>query len=222
MPDITAGEVFNSARVYLNDPNTTLWTDARLLPYLKEAYEYGRNEQASKDLPNSYKTDTQTVVAGQTTLATPPSDLLLPIKLAERTPGTTDPFVPMSEAVWDINATPVSVLQSWNWRNQQINFLGALEDREVITYYLGDMNPTGIDVSSSNLLGNIRVFLGAKVAALVLAFSQQDFTKAKVADGIAEEQLEKIISTQLKYRQSIVRRPRPFVAYPATFGRFRS
>lgn len=221
MPLITAAQVFASARTYLNDPSATIWTDALLLPYLQEAYEYGRNEQALKQLPNAYKTDVRTITAGSVTYTPLPSDLLIPIKVEERTPGSIDPYDPMTQTVWDPNETQVDTLRSWNWRNQAINFLGATANREVRIYYMGDMDPTGLLVGSTNLLGNIRVFLGAKVAALVQAFALQNITQARIADDVAEQQLKKILQVQSNARQAVPIRMKPHISYPRYWGQFR-
>ncbi len=221
MPLVAASEVFNSARVYLNDPNATLWTDALLLPYLKEAYEYARNAQALLGLPNSYKTSVQTVAASAVILPTLPTDLLLPIRLEERLLGSTDPYDPMIETVWDPNQLQTSSLNFWNWRNQIINFLGTLAgspSRQVRMYYLGDMDPTSITTGTIDLLGNVRIFLGAKIAALVQTFALQNLTQAQLADSIAEIQLKMMMDIQIKNRQALPTRQKPFRAYPRHWG----
>lgn len=221
MPLVTAAQVFASARVYLNDPNATQWTDAKLNPYLIEAYEYGRNAQALVGLPSSYKVDVETISAGVTTLPSPPSDLLLPIRLEERPSGSTDPYDPMQETVWDPNQLQTSSLNFWDWRNQIVNFLGTLAgspDVQVRMYYLGDMNPTGVTTSSTDLLGNIKIFLGAKVAALVHTFALQNLTQAQISDSVAETQLKMILDVQVKNRQALPVRQRPFRAYPRYWG----
>lgn len=221
MPLVTAASVFASARTYLNDASAAVYTDAVLLPYLKEAYEHGRNEQALKGLPNAYKTSVQVVTIGAVVFPTV-SDLLVPIKMEERANGSSDLYDPMTETTWDPNATQTTSLNFWDWRNQTINFLGATTDRQVRLYYMGDMDPTGLTTGSVNLLGNVRSFLGAKVAAFAHEFIQQNTTLAQAANQIAEEQLKKIIAIQIKNRQALPIRMRGFEAYPRYWGTSRS
>lgn len=221
MPLVTASAVFNGARTYLNDVNGTVWTDTNLLPYLIEAYEYGRNSQAVKGLPNAFKTDEQTITAGTVVYPLIP-DLLIPVKVEERAAGEDPSFrVLMTETIWDPTLEPTENLNYWNWRNQDINFLGALTDRVVTVSYMGDMDPTGLTTGSTSLLGNVKSFLSAKTAALVHSLANQNMTQAQICDDIAEKELGKILAVQSKARQAVPGRFRPHVAYPRTWGRFR-
>lgn len=216
MPAVAATEVFNSARVYLNDNNITLWTDAILTPYLVEAYEYGRNAQALVGLPSSYKTFVATVAAGAVIFTAPPADLLLPISLGERLLGSTDPYSPMTQTTWTPDQLQSSTLGYWNWRGGIVNFLGTLAGSpsvQVKMSYLGDMDPTAVTAASADLLGNIKIFLGAKIAALVQTFALQNLSQAQIADSIAETQLRMILDVQVKSRQALPIRQRPFRAY---------
>jgi len=66
-----------------------------------------------------------------------PADMIYPERLWERKFQTNDAFMPMTQSTFGLAPRPqVPWLQEWEWRNDNINFNGALESRDVrMRYY---------------------------------------------------------------------------------------
>jgi hypothetical protein len=66
-----------------------------------------------------------------------PSDMLYPERLWERMTGTNDAFLPMTQSTFGLPPRPqVQWLSEWEWRNNNINFVGALQNRDIrMRYY---------------------------------------------------------------------------------------
>ena len=66
-----------------------------------------------------------------------PSNMIRPIRLLERTTGTTDTFMEMNQVVNGLPArNQLSRLQEWEWREGRINFVGALQPRDIRIRYV--------------------------------------------------------------------------------------
>jgi hypothetical protein len=73
----------------------------------------------------------------QNTSFTLPSDLMMPLKMWERQSNTTDVLSPMIEAKNGLEASnQLDELRNWEWREGQINFRGALTQRDIRLKYL--------------------------------------------------------------------------------------
>lgn len=80
-----------------------------------------------------------------------PTDIIRPIRLWERTTGTTDTFMEMNQVM---NGLPprnqLSRLQEWEWRQEKIYFVGCTQPRDVRiryvsllpTFFTQPLNPT--------------------------------------------------------------------------------
>lgn len=65
-----------------------------------------------------------------------PTDMLAPLRLWERTTGTTDTFIPMNEMEDSLPpGTQVDRLVNWEWRKGRLNFNGATTPRDVRIRY---------------------------------------------------------------------------------------
>jgi hypothetical protein len=66
-----------------------------------------------------------------------PSDMLYPERLWERQTGSNDSFQPMTQSKFGLAPRPqVQWLSEWEWRNNNLNFNGALEMRDIrMRYY---------------------------------------------------------------------------------------
>jgi hypothetical protein len=67
-----------------------------------------------------------------------PTDLLLPLKIWERTSDTTDTFTQMQEVQDGLPPRDqTGRLVQWEWRADRINFLGAVGNRDIRLRYVG-------------------------------------------------------------------------------------
>jgi len=66
-----------------------------------------------------------------------PADMIYPERLWERATGTNNPFLPMTQSTFGLPPRPqVPWLAEWEWRNDNINFCGATEQRDIrMRYY---------------------------------------------------------------------------------------
>lgn len=214
MPAITVASVFDEARgTFLNDAAAATYTNTVMLPHLKTAYEHLRNELALNDIPTlEARTAAQTIAALGTVLTSVPTDLLLPIHIEERTPSSTEQYIPMSQRTWPPNIAQQANLCYWDWRQEAVEFLGATTAREIRMYYLTDLNPTALTTSSTGVLAaNSRSYLAARVASLVAMFIQQNSDLAQACNMVADSQLSKVIRIAVKERQGLPTRHKPFL-----------
>jgi hypothetical protein len=211
MPGVTAQSVMDEARgVYLNDVGNTLFTNTILLPFLKSAYEDFRNECALNEISEGYRRVNSTIAALATTYGTLPTDFLLPLMLEERTSGSTDLFVTMTEVRLLPEQAQNTALNYWNWFDTGIGFIGATQANQVRLTYYWDFTPDTITAGTTDLRANGRAFLSAKVAAKAHKFINQNDGLSSDCNALAEQQLQKIIGIMVKGRQNLSVRQVPF------------
>lgn len=211
MPGVTAQSVFDEARgVYLNDVGSALFTNTILLPFLKSSYEHFRNECALNGISEGYRRVNATIAVGAVTYGTLPTDFLLPLMLEERTSGSTDLFVTMTEVRFLPEQAQSTALNYWNWFDTTINFIGATQANQVRLTYYWDFTPDTINIGTTDLRANGRAFLSAKVAAQAHKFINQNDGLAEDCNSLAEQQLVKIIGIMIKGRQNLSTRQVPF------------
>jgi hypothetical protein len=137
-----AEDALSLARALLNDTAGAVFTDTLLMPLMNSAYrglqrELAENgvsvliEQQDLDLALDPTTGiTQTEISD---VSSPqlPTDCLCPHMLWERaTPCTTDVFVPMEKFTSGgsmLNLQPSTYLHLWEWREDQVNLIGATQ-----------------------------------------------------------------------------------------------
>lgn len=166
---ILASDICTLARTYLNDTSIQLFDNATLLPYLQTA----NNELSDKLITNGLSNQkvvnsVQIIIAVGTKILSPlPDDLIVPIKLWERTNPSTDDFWPMIKKEWEPNIQPGNTLTYWTWRNQEILFVGALTSREIKLAYIRTLSSFTADGSPSEVTGatNYLAYRTASLAA---------------------------------------------------------
>ena len=162
-----ASVALGTARTFLNDDEANVWTDAVLMPKLREAH---RELQVKLWVVGSPivrgESSRLTVTAGQTSLVSTPSDLLAPTSLIEATSPAGVDWEPMTEVSYIPKTVSVSgKLIYWAWREELIKFLGSSSDRSVIVYYRKAITiPTVVSDPIGILFGEL--YLGARIAAM--------------------------------------------------------
>jgi hypothetical protein len=206
-----ASEALNSARTFLNDTGKQIWTDTKLLPFLKEAYRDLLIQLWLNGIP-VLREDTTipiTVLTGAVVI-TLPADLLEPIGLKERLLGSTsiEDYAPMSEKAFEPDTVQTTELRYWSWREEQIQLVGALTDRQVLLRYWKTLT---IPTSAASVLGFLfaEAYLGPKTTAYAAA-STGNSTLAEEADSKAEIRLDQVIRANTKGQQSLPTRRIPY------------
>ncbi len=130
-----AEDALNLARSLANDAAGAVFSDAVLMPFLNAAYRTLQRELAENGV---------TVLVAQADLSLPltagltptaisdtsspqlPSDCLAPHTLWEMATGSSDLFIPMEKITAGMpNLQPGAYLRIWEWREDQINLIGA-------------------------------------------------------------------------------------------------
>jgi hypothetical protein len=212
----TAATALDSARVYLNDVNAQIWTNAILLPYLKEAHNDLVLVLWLNGLPVlKEKSTSLAVTALQLDLDSQPADLVEPIWLKERSFGSSDDWIDMTEKDFEPDISQTSELRYWTWREDLIKFVGATTKREVLMRYWKSLT---VLTAAGDSLGFIfsEFFLGPQTAAyaagsvgnLTLA-AELLFVKG-VNIGVAGAKLHMIIQGNIKGQQNLPARRIPY------------
>ena len=207
MPD-TAGQVMMESKALLNDLGGVFYTSDSLLPYLNKAYRELQDYYNLHGLKTTVDVAAVTTVAANTVLLqVPPPDMLRPIEIAERAPGSTDQFTEMDERSWEPDQVKTTHLRVWIWREEQVHFLGATADREIRIRYVKSLTPFQGENSTVGIINSMSV-LAARTAALAARFIGENPTRADELDSDTGMALDRLIVTAIRQNQGLPARRR--------------
>lgn len=214
----TATAALDSARAYLNDTGKQIWTDAVLLPYLKEAHKDLLLVLWLNGLPVVREKSAVINVTAITGLTlTLPSDLLEPIWLKERAQGSSVniSWIPMSETDFEPDIQQDTTLRYWAWREEQIKLVGATTAREVLLQYwksIADIvdatSPLGFILSEVFLGPQCAGYAAGSVGNITLA-GELLFINGQTV-GVAGSKLDMIVRASIKGQQNLPARRIPY------------
>jgi hypothetical protein len=195
---VLASDVMERSRAVLNDIAKDLYTDEVLIPYLKianddlsdEMVDHGATVQkeVSADIP---------LLAGSKLLALP-ADIIVPIELFTKNEGQSDSYyTPAFQRDFLPNSTPGSAIETWTWREQNINFIGATVNKIVrlryyrlVTAMLGPITPIELTHAVN--------YLAYHTAALASEHIGQNRSKAIDLESQAIQKLNKLLKKEVK------------------------
>ena len=203
-----ASEVMDRSRVHLNDAGGDLFTNDVLLPFLSSAWEELQSTMQAHGLP--IMTETSSVIllpAGGISLGTTavvpyptlPLNFIEPKEVYERTPGTPH-WEPMTEAHGIVNRTPQMSLGVWEWDGDELKFIGALTDREILLRYLKGLP----EITSANTLLPItgaKRYLALKTAAEASDDIGQNRARSDRLETKAEFEMNRFLAIRVKGQQ---------------------
>ena len=175
----TAADIFSQAQALLN--NSTVYTDAKLLPFLVLAYDDLKLELIIRNSPPiEEKSDAISVLAGDYPVLTAPSDMIIPLSLEERVVGQgEDDYNQMKELDFiKLNLPRIESLLYWSWQENRIKFRGATQERQVRVYYLKELTAPSGGASSLDIEVYFKRFLSSRTAALAAGMAGQDWDRA--------------------------------------------
>lgn len=210
-PTLLASDVMDDAAALMNDVAKVLYSYTNQLPYLKLAHEDLVMKLKSNGVPAiDEMSGALTVNALAVTLATPPSDMLVPLALEERAVGEgDDDWVPMERKDWEPTVQQDTTLRYWTWRELEIKFVGATENRQVRVKYRKYLtSPSGS--GSAITMYDARSYLGKRQAMYCARFIGENEERAQFCGGLAEEALHDLLSSAINVQQDKPVRPRPF------------
>ncbi len=223
----TAGQITSLVRALLNDAQGNLFTDAVLLPYANSAYRKTQRALGNAGaggfiqddvllvVPAVAQVDTSLQVSITDASAPPnqlPTDLLVAVKLWERSNGSSDDFVEMvdlSQHGGLPSRAQGLTLSVWEWRADGIYFLGATQDTQLRLRYL-KAYPDFTDATSPVLVRNAQEAIA--YAAAALAGWARGSPLAEKWDEAASDALEDLVAAAVRREQQSARRRRPFSA----------
>lgn len=198
----TALDAIKSARAYLNDNNGITWSDHALLPFLQEAFGELQLNLGSFRIP-VIKSQIEVVIpSGTTVFPSLPVNITSPISLFEKNVTASDDFyMEMSQVTFLPSQIPQSELAFWSWRAQQIEFIGATQDRKVKFRFNGYLTAPMVLTDPLGFIFAER-FLGPRIASLALSSVGQ--AKRSIS---AEESAQKNLYQIMQYNTTQDQRP---------------
>jgi hypothetical protein len=224
----TLGQITSLVRSLLNDAAGNLFTDALLLPYANSAYRKVQRALANIDSGSFIQDDVLLVVAAVpinlqdpsyqvsiTDATAPPNqlpgDLVLPLKLWERTNGSSDDFSEMIDLTGH-GGLPSQAqgprLEYWEWRADGLYFVGATQNEQIRLRYQKSY-PDLVDATSPILIRNAQEPLAYFTAAMAGA-ARGALLAAQQYDAAGTDALEDLLDRATKREQGTVRRRRPY------------
>jgi hypothetical protein len=191
------------------------YTDTILMPFVNASYQMLGRELENLSSP-TFIMETELVVPAVTTIdpsvqvvindaTAPPNNLpvnlLAPLKIWERTNGSSDEFVPMTNLT-DGGGLPSreqsQILESWEWRSDGLYFIGATVDTQIrvrFMAYFADLT----DGTSTILMRNMREAI-AFPAAIMAGKSKGAVVPAEYTQ-LGETALEQVLNAAARQMQ---------------------
>ena len=218
-----AEDALNLARALVNDTAGAVFTDTLLMPLLNSAYrglqrELAENgvsvlaEQQDIDLELVSGTGVTNLAISDSSSPQLPADCLCPHMLWERaTANTADIFVPMHKFTSGggmLNLQPSTYLRLWEWREDQINLVGATQAITVRVRYekVLPLLTTGTDPVQIRSATDPLAFATAALAAR----SRGARALAQDLYGLAEAATENLVERYVRPEQTRGRRRKPY------------
>lgn len=219
MPAIyTAGDVMNDASVLLNDARQALFNYSTQLPFLKMVMRDLDQLLTLNENPINLIAEAEIVVLANATALALPSNFFIPISLMEK--GSSDTFFsPMTE-IADVEKLQVAAttnLGSWDFRHNDINFVGSIVDRTVKLIYWRNLDEL-IDEDSLSEVSGARNFLSKKTAAMCAQYIGNNTERAGILNADAMASLDLLLSIGTKNNQGKRVRRKPFRLFRRSSG----
>ena len=213
---LKASDIFGDVRAHLNDVGNAIFTDTVQLPYLNIAADELQQELENHNigLTNAVETDIA-LTAGETEIGglDLPEGLIEIENVYERISGSSNEYQLMQR----VNFLPpvdvlTSYLQWYAFNDQKIQFVGSTSDEQIRVEYIKRRVPNLINASSTIDINGARFVLAYRTAGLCAQEIGENESRAEVMNGNAKLRLDILLSINLKGKQAIVIRRRPFRA----------
>jgi hypothetical protein len=205
-------ECIEQAAAKLNDPSQTDYTTQVLFPYAKDAAEELQNElELNGILVLEKETPAPILIPLGTRNMGPllPPDMQQPQRMLERLAGSTDTFIDMIRRQWVPQILPTDQLRYWSYLNEDIHFVGATTDRDVLMYYLRDALYVTDEHSTIDVKGS-KQFMINRIAAMAAQYIGENPMRAQELNGRAMMALGAVMRIGVKSKQGARTRRRPF------------
>lgn len=223
---MTAGDVMDRAAALLNDIAKSVYSYTVQIPYLNAAMDELQETFEQNNIPATNEVSAVLAVPANTLVLTfssspaIPADLIEPRTLHERLNGTTDEFNEMTKMEFVPKSQVLtSNLGVWDWRDQEIHFVGANTIRDVKIDYIKQIFAPVTASTDVIALINSKSFLAYRTAGLCARYIGENETRADILDGFAVLAMDRVLGINVKGGQAIFTRRRPFRAgYRTRYG----
>lgn len=218
---LTAQQVMDGVAALLNDIARSTYTYAVQVPYLNiamnELQEYFQLNAISVTEITSAEIDIpagETEIVFDATAPTPelPDDFVAPKQLWERN-ADSNPYVPMTRVEYlphNMQDIETSQLVWFVWQEQKIKFLPANVDIQIkIDYVRSLFAPVEDEDSDINIINAI-TFLQYRTAALIAEFVENNGADVDKLNSYASSAMDRATGIEIKGKQTIFARRRPF------------
>lgn len=206
----TAGSVMDLSAVLLNDAQQQLYNYTAQLPFLKSVMDDLDQQYTLNGNPlNLIGEAVITLSLGNTSLALPES-FFLPISLQEKGSGDTF-YSRMTEKsdVTILNLEQSSTLGYWDFRHNDINFIGSTEARTIKLVYWRFLTEL-VDEDSLSEIAGAKNYLAHKTASKCALYIGGNKDRAAMLAIEGEGFLDTLISLGTKNNQGNRVRRKPF------------
>lgn len=215
---LTAGDIFDDVRAHLNDQGNANFTDEVQLPFINMAVDELQQELEHHNigLVNATVVDVP-VLAGQTEIGglDLPEGLTEIENIYERFTGSGNEYQMMERRNF---LPPLDVsdrtmyLQWYVFNDQKIQFMGSTDNEQLRIDYIKRRIPKVINRSTVIDVIGARSVLAYRTAGLIADDIGENETRAEKMNANAMDRLNTLLSINLKGKQAIVVRRRPFRA----------
>lgn len=212
MPAVLASDAFDRARAFLNDTDIDLYTNTKLLPFLKIANDEFADELLNNNIPvlKSVATDISVTAGTVNTRPTLPDDFIEPSQLFEKTTGDDDIFyTELYQAEFEPNTTAKSTFSFFAWRDQHIILPPVDNTRKIRIRYLRMVTAIASAASSLEITNSLN-YLSCKTASLAADNIGQNSMKSDRLEARCSVYLNRCLNIKVKSVQGVQTRRKPF------------
>lgn len=190
----TAKNVFDTARMFLNDENIQLWTDTILFPMMNQAHLELQAKLKSRAAPIMKSYVFLPVPAGSVVIPQQPADLTSPIFIWEKPQGAPDSaYIPMTETdILPFTTIPGTKLVYWSWAQEVISFIGSTIAQEISLEYWRRVSVPTTSTDPIEIIDGEQ-YLAPRIAAIAAGSVGEENT-SQVCSALAEAQLQIVLS----------------------------
>ncbi len=220
--NLLASTVMDAAASLMNDTAKTTYTYVAQLPYLRIALQ---ELQVHFELNAISCTETVSgiilVNAGTTDISFPasipsnlnlPADMIVPQQVWER-PRGIDPWTPMRRVEYlphNLEGVLISQFLVYVWQNNMISVLAANQNNDIKIDYIKDLFTLPSSSTDPINVINGKTFLEYRTAGLLAEFIERNLTSAQALNAYAELGIDRATGIEVKGKQAINTRRRPF------------
>jgi hypothetical protein len=208
-----AGEVMDRSATLCNDRARTIYTYTAQTPYLNTAIDELLESMEENNIAVTNEVSAVLPLTALATLLTGlPTDIVEIRAIYERDAGI-EGWIPVKKSEFlPLNLRQTNNLSFWTYQDNEIRFIGALGDKEILIEYIARIQVPIVDETTVISILNSKSFLAYRNAALCAEFIGENPSRAESLNAYASLALDRMLGIGVKSNQSVTTRRRPFMA----------